>query len=196
VPQPFRDIPFPPFVARGATGGPSFSTSVVTLASGAEQRNILWANSRGKWNISTGIRTREQMLDVIAFFHVVKGRAYSFRFKDWNDYGATDQSMVEVTSTVWQLVKRYNIGGFEHVRTITKPVVGTVVVKVGASVVTPAGIDYQTGKVTFSSAPGSAPTASFEFDVPVRFETDHLPVQANAWDQQVVSQIDLTEVPE
>ncbi len=196
MPQPFRDIPFPPFVARGATGGPSFSTSVVTLASGAEQRNSLWANSRGKWNISTGIRTREQMLDVIAFFHVVKGRAYSFRFKDWNDYSATDQSMVEVTSTVWQLVKRYNIGGFEHVRTITKPVVGTAVVKVGASVVTPSGIDYQTGRVTFSSAPGSAPMASFEFDVPVRFETDHLPVQANAWDQQVVSQIDLTEVPE
>jgi uncharacterized protein (TIGR02217 family) len=168
----------------------------VTLASGAEQRNILWANSRGKWNISTGIRTREQMLEVIAFFHVVKGRAYSFRFKDWNDYNAVDQSMVEISATVWQLVKRYNIGGFEHVRTITKPVVGTVVVKVGASVVTPAGIDHQTGQVTLSSAPGSAPTASFDFDVPVRFDTDHLPVQANAWDQQVVSQIDLVEVPE
>lgn len=196
MPQPFRDISFPPFVARGATGGPSFSTSIVTLASGAEQRNVLWANSRGKWNVSTGIRTREQMLEVIAFFHVVKGRAYSFRLKDWNDYNAIDQSMVELSATVWQLVKRYNIGGFEHVRTITKPVVGTVVVKVGASVVTPASIDHQTGRVTFSSTPGSAPTANFDFDVPVRFDTDHLPVQANAWDQQIVSQIDLTEVPE
>jgi uncharacterized protein (TIGR02217 family) len=196
VPQPFRDISFPPYIARGATGGPSFSTSVVTLASGAEQRNSLWANARGKWNISTGIRTRAQMLEVIAFFHVVKGRAYSFRFKDWNDYDAVEQPMVEVSAMVWQLVKRYNIAGFEHVRTITKPVVGTVVVKVGGSPVTPAGIDYQTGQVTFASAPGSAPTASFEFDVPARFDTDNLPVQANAFDQQVVSQIDLVEVPE
>jgi uncharacterized protein (TIGR02217 family) len=196
MPLPFRDISFPPYVARGATGGPSFSTNVVTLASGAEERNVLWANARGKWNISTGIRTREQMLDVIAFFHVVKGRAYSFRFKDWNDYDAADQLMVEITPTVWQLVKRYDIGGFQHVRTITKPVVGTVTVKVGGSPVTPAGIDYLTGQVTFASAPGSNPTASFEFDVPVRFDTDHLPVQANAFDQQVVSQIDLVEVRE
>jgi uncharacterized protein (TIGR02217 family) len=169
---------------------------VVTLASGAEERNVLWANARGKWNISTGIRTREQMLDVIAFFHVVKGRAYSFRFKDWNDYDVADQLMVEITPTVWQLVKRYDIGGFQHVRTITKPVVGTVTVKVGGSPVTPAGIDYLTGQVTFASAPGSNPTATFEFDVPVRFDTDHLPVQANAFDQQVVSQIDLVEVRE
>ena len=42
MPQPFLDISFPPFVARGATGGPGFMTTVVTLGSGAEQRNILW----------------------------------------------------------------------------------------------------------------------------------------------------------
>ncbi len=196
MPQPFRDISFPPYVARGATGGPSFSTSVVTLASGAEQRNSLWANSRGKWNISTGIRTRTQMLEVIAFFHVVRGRAYSFRFKDWNDYQAADQAMVEVMPTVWQLVKRYSIAGFEHVRTITKPVAGTVTVKIAGSPVVPSEINPLTGTVTFASAPGSAATASFEFDVPVRFDTDHLPIEANAWDSQVVSQIDLVEVPE
>lgn len=196
MPLPFRDISFPPYVARGATGGPSFSTNVVTLASGAEERNILWANARSKWNISTGIRTRKQMLDVIAFFHVVKGRAYSFRFKDWNDYNATDQLMVEITPTVWQLVKRYDIGGFQHVRTITKPVVGTVIVMIDGSPIVPAGIDYLTGQVTSASDPSSNPTASFEFDVPARFDTDHLPVQANAFDQQVVSQIDLVEVRE
>ena len=44
------------------------------------------------------------------------------------------------------------------------------------------------------SAPGSAPTASFQFDVPVRFDTDILPVQASAWDLQIVNNIDLAEV--
>jgi uncharacterized protein (TIGR02217 family) len=196
MPQPFLDILFPPYVARGATGGPSFMTTVVTLGSGAEQRNILWANSRGKWNISTGIRTREQMLAVIAHFHVVKGRGYSFRFKDWNDYEATDVPLVDVSPTVWQLVKRYNVGGYEHVRKITKPVGGSVAVKVGGSPVTPSAVDYQTGLITFGSAPGLAPTATFQFDVPVRFDTDSLPVQANAWDQQVVREINLVEVVE
>ena len=196
MPQPFLDISFPDAVARGATGGPGFSTNVVTLGSGAERRNIQWADARGEWNISTGIRTRAEMQAVIAHFYIVKGRGYSFRFKDWTDYQATDQAMAEVTPTVWQLVKRYNIGGYEHVRTITKPVLGTVAIKVGGSPVVPSEIDYLTGLVTFGSAPGSAPTASMEFDVPVRFDTDKLPVQANAWDQQIVSQINLIEVKE
>ncbi len=196
MPQPFLDISFPDAVARGATGGPGFSTNVVTLGSGAERRNIQWANARGEWNISTGIRTRVEMQAVIAHFYIVKGRGYSFRFKDWNDYQATDLPMAQVTPTVWQLVKRYNIGGYEHVRTITKPVPGTVTCKIGGSPVAPASIDHLTGLVTFGSAPGSAPTATFDFDVPVRFDTDKLPVQANAWDQQIVPQINLIEVNE
>jgi uncharacterized protein (TIGR02217 family) len=71
-----------------------------------------------------------------------------------------------------------------------------VTCKVGGSPVVPSDIDYLTGFVTFASAPGSAPTASFDFDVPVRFDTDKLPVQANAWDQQIVPQINLIEVKE
>jgi uncharacterized protein (TIGR02217 family) len=196
VPQPFLDIDFPGSVARGATGGPGFSTQIVALASGAEQRNVNWSQARGRWNISTGIRSRADMAAVIAHFHVVKGRAYSFRFKDWNDFDATEQAMVQITPTVWQIVKRYNRSGYEHVRTITKPVAGSVTVKIAASTVTPTAIDAMTGQITFASAPGSAPTATFQFDVPVRFNTDSLPVQANAWDVQIVNDIDLVEVLE
>ena len=36
MPQPFLDIAFPGSVGRGATGGPGFSTQIVTLASGAD----------------------------------------------------------------------------------------------------------------------------------------------------------------
>jgi uncharacterized protein (TIGR02217 family) len=196
MPQPFLDISFPDAVARGATGGPGFSTNVATLGSGAERRNIQWADARGEWNISTVIRTRAEMQAVIAHFYVVKGRGYSFRFKDWNDYQAADVAMLEVSDTVWQLVKRYNVSGYEHVRSVAKPVAGTVTCKAGGSPVVPSSIDYLTGLVTFASPPGSAPTASFDFDVPVRFDTDKLPVQANAWDQQIVPQINLIEVKE
>lgn len=196
MPQPFLDISFPPYVARGATGGPEFMTQVVSLGSGAEQRNIQWANGRGRWNIGTGIRTRAQMLEVIGHFQVVKGRGYSFRFKDWNDYQALDATMMQVTPTVWQLVKRYTTGVYEHVRTTAKPVPGTVTTKIAGIPVIPASIDHLTGLVTFSAAPGSAPTASFQFDVPVRFDSDHLPVQAKSFDVQEVSQITLVEVPE
>ena len=196
MPQPFLDIAFPGSVGRGATGGPGFSTQIVTLASGAEQRNVNWSQARGRWNISTGIRSRADMAVVIAHFHVVRGRAYSFRFKDWNDYDAVDQPMAQISPVVWQIVKRYSRLGFEHVRTITKPVAGTVAVKIAGSSVVPAAIDALTGRVTFASAPSSVPTASFQFDVPVRFDTDSLPVQADAWDLQSVNNIDLVEVLE
>jgi uncharacterized protein (TIGR02217 family) len=60
----------------------------------------------------------------------------------------------------------------------------------------PAAIDNQTGRITFASAPGSAPTASFQVDVPVRFDIDSLPVQANAWDLEIVNSIDIVEALE
>ncbi len=59
-------------------------------------------------------------------------------------------------------------------------------IKVSGVVTVPSSIDYLTGLVTFASPPSPAPTASLDFDVPVRFDTDKLPVQANAWDQQIV----------
>ncbi len=193
---PFINVAFPDAVARGATGGPSFLTDIVTLGSSAEQRNICWAQAKCKFNIGTGIRTRAQMAAVIAHFRVAMGRAYSFPFKDWSDYDATDQQMVSSTTTVFQLVKRYSLGGGQHVRTITKPVNGSVLIKTNGLIVSPASIDYLTGLVIFSAPPAATPTATFQFSVPVRFDMDHLPIQVENWDQQTVSQIDLVEVPE
>jgi hypothetical protein len=42
------------------------------------------------------------------------------------------------------------------------------------------GLDHLTGLVTFISAPTAQPYADFLFDVPVRLDTDHLPVVAVA----------------
>lgn len=193
MPTPFLDISFPDAIARGATGGPGFLTDVVPLGSGGEQRNARWAAGKGKWNISTGIRTRDQMDAVIAHFRVTMGKAYSWRFKDWTDYNATDVDMVEVSSTVYQLVKRYTVGSNSIVRNITKPKSGTVAITVSGSPVSPT-IDYLTGLATFGSAPGATPKATFEFDVPARFDTDDLGITAQAYNNLIVQQIDVVEV--
>jgi uncharacterized protein (TIGR02217 family) len=196
MPQPFLDIAFPNDVARGSTGGPEFSTLIVPLASGSEQRNINWSEGRGRWNIGTGIKTRNQMIAVISHFRVCRGKGYSFRFRDWNDYDAVDQAMVQISPSIYQIVKRYNRSGYSQVRTITKPLNGSVICKVAGNVVAPQSIDHLTGKITFASPPASAPTCSYSFDIPVRFDTDYLPVQANAWDLQMVADIALVEVLE
>ena len=190
----FHDVRFPDAVARGATGGPEFSTDIIAVASSFEQRNVNWSAARAKYDISTGIRTREQMAEVIAFFRARKGRAYGFRFRDWNDFEAVSQPLAPTADPlVWQLVKQYASGPSADQRTITKPVAGTVLVRVNGNPVA-VTIDHLTGKATFGAAPAAQPYADFQFDVPVRFDADHLPVVAVAYHIQQVSSIALVEI--
>ena len=177
----FHEIQFPNDIAYGATGGPEFATSIVATASGYEQRNINWSAARGRWDVASGLKKQTQLDTLIAFFRARKGRAHGFRFKDWTDYKATAQALGtgNGTITTFQLIRTYSSGGNTDVRTITKPVAGTVKVYL-ASVQQMSGwsVNTTTGVITFSSAPGNGVTVSadYEFDVPVRFDTDRMAV--------------------
>ena len=76
-------------------------------------------------------------------------------------------------------MKRYASGAQSWTRAIAKPVAGTVRIAFGG-LEQPSGwsVDTTTGLVAFSVEPGAgvAITAGFEFDVPVRFDTDALDV--------------------
>jgi uncharacterized protein (TIGR02217 family) len=87
----FHEVRFPDDIAYGATGGPEYLTSVVSMASGYEQRNANWSAARGKWNVASGLKHQAQLNTLIAFFRARKGKAYGFRFKDWTDYKVTDR---------------------------------------------------------------------------------------------------------
>jgi uncharacterized protein (TIGR02217 family) len=81
--------------------------------------------------------------------------------------------------TQFQLVKRYPSGSVIELRTITKPVAGTVKIYLdGIEQLSGWSVDTATGLVPFSIAPTLTVevTADFEFDVPVRFDTDHMAV--------------------
>src|ERR1700690_454276 len=153
----FHEVQFPTDIAYGAQGGPQYSTSVVITASGFEQRNSLWATSRMAWNVATGLKKQAQLDTLIAFFRARKGRAYGFRFKDWSDYQATAQALGtgDGTTHTFQLVKNYTSGPASEIRTIKKPVTGTVVVYL-AGVMQSSGwsVDTTTGIVSFVTAPG------------------------------------------
>jgi uncharacterized protein (TIGR02217 family) len=71
-----------------------------------------------------------------------------------------------------------------EVRTITKPVAGTVKVYLdGIEQLSGWSADTTTGLVTFGMAPalGVEVTADFEFDVPVRFDADHMAVTIESY---------------
>ena len=149
-----------------------------------------WANSRRRYDVAYGIRRADDLAAVVAFFEARCGRLHGFRFKDWGDYksclpsqtpGLTDQLIGtgDGATTAFQLVKRYSSGGQSWARTIAKPVASTVQVAVdGTELASGWEIDRKTGILAFDAAPasGSSVTAGFQFDVPVRFDTDQLDV--------------------
>jgi uncharacterized protein (TIGR02217 family) len=186
----FHEVRFPDNISRGARGGPERRTQIVELASGDEERNASWANSRRRYDVAYGIRRADDLAAVVAFFEARNGRLHGFRYKDWADYKsalpslaitATDQQIGTGTGSLqtFQLAKRYTSGPQTWVRTITKPVTGTVRVALG-TVEQLSGwtLDAATGVITFTTAPagGVIVRAGFEFDVPVRFDSDTLDV--------------------
>lgn len=175
----FDEVRFPVDIAYGSTGGPQYATDIVTTAGGHEQRNANWANARARYNVAHGVKNKAQLDALIAFFRARQGKARGFRFKDWMDFSASNQliGVGDAEKTVFQITKHYISGAVEEQRMIHKPVSGTVkIYKNGVLQTSGVTIDHTRGLVTFSSPPANAVlvVADYEFDVPVRFDTDHL----------------------
>jgi len=195
----FHEVQFPPDIAYGASGGPGYSTTVVTTVSGHERRNANWAAARGKWNVAHGLKKREQVAALIAFFRARKGRAHGFRFKDWTDYQAFAQGIGvgDGATKSFQLVKHYASGGETETRVIAKPVPGTVRLYTdGVEATAGWSVDTATGLVTFTTAPASGVqlTADFAFDVPVRFDSDRMEITIETWQLGSWGQIPIVEI--
>ena len=200
----FHEIQFPTAVAFHATGGPERKTEIVTLGSGFEERNAVWANSRRRYDAGTGIRTLDDIHAVIAFFEARLGRLHAFRFKDPLDFKScapqatpspTDQPLTTIDATTFQLAKTYTSGPSSWTRAIAKPVAGTVRVAVaGTEQHTGFTLDTTTGRVAFTSAPSGQVTAGFEFDTPVRFDTDALTINLAGFTAGEVPNVPLVEV--
>lgn len=195
----FVEIQFPPDISYGSSGGPEYTTDIVTSQNGYEQRNVSWEQARARFNVAHGVKTKAQLDTLIAFFRARKGRAHGFRFKDWTDYQAAAQVLGtgDGVVTQFQLVKNYTSGAVTETRIIAKPVAGSVQVYKNG-VVQPSGVSVNTatGLVTFTVAPaiGVVVSASFEFDVPVRFDTDRLSARLEAYGVHSWQDISLVEV--
>jgi uncharacterized protein (TIGR02217 family) len=208
----FHDIRFPTAISRAAQGGPERRTDVVVLGSGAEERNARWADSRRSWNAGYGVKSLNDLHAIIAFFEERRGRLHGFRWRDPSDWkscppqdasGALDQAIGEGdgTTIAFQLVKTYGSAFSPWTRDIKKPVAGSVLVAVDGVVQTPVTaytVDAATGQVLFQ--PGHVPgegdliTAGFEFDVPVRFDTDKLEINIQGFRHGAIPSIPVVEI--
>ena len=206
----FHEIRFPANLSFGSVGGPERRTEVVTLANGYEERNTPWAHSRRRYDAGVSMRSLDDLETLISFFEARRGQLFGFRWKDWADFKSCapsqevdyrDQLLAtgDGSTTAFQLVKTYRSGAFTYSRPIQKPVVGSV--KLGlhgdAQIETVHyEVDTATGIVTFESAPaaGAEVTAGFEFDVPVRFDTDRVETSVASFKAGDVPSVPVVEV--
>ncbi|MBY0356256.1 MAG: DUF2460 domain-containing protein [Rickettsiales bacterium] len=195
----FIETRFPDDISYGSSGGPGYSTSIVATDGGYEKRNVRWQQARTRYNVAHGVKNLAQLEALIAFFRARKGRAFGFRFKDWSDFQGIGQSLGsgDGTRTQFQLIKSYSSGGVSETRIIHKPVAGSVKIYRN-SVLVSSGVTTSTsnGMVQFSTPPanGVLISADFEFDVPVRFDTDSLSASLDAYGVHSWQDIALVEV--
>ncbi|MEL6956345.1 MAG: DUF2460 domain-containing protein [Pseudomonadota bacterium] len=200
----FHEVRFPLAVAFGAVGGPERRTEIVTLASGAEHRNAVWAGSRRRFDVGGAIQTLDELHDVLAFFEARRGPLHGFRFRDFTDDRSCspDQSMSALDQvlgvgdgvrTSFQLIKRYG----DVVRLILKPVFGTVTVALdGTTLAMGWSVDVATGLLEFDTppAPDVEITAGFEFDCPVRFASDRIEASVEGVSSGRIAKVELIEL--
>lgn len=207
----FHEVRFPTAISKGAQGGPERRTDVVVLGSGYEERNSRWANSRRTYNAGYGIVSLDALYDVIAFFEERRGRLHGFRWRDHSDWKsgrpeaqttALDQVIGTGTGAqaTFQLKKTYGQSHAPWTRTITKPVANTVKLAV-AGAAKPSStftVNTATGIVTFLAGhiplAGQTITAGFEFDVPVRFDTDRLEINLAGFEAGAIPNIPIVEI--
>lgn len=202
----FHEIRFPSGISFGATGGPERKTEIVTLANGHEERNSPWAHSRRRFDAGFGMRSLDDLQEVIAFFEARMGQLYGFRWKDWSDWkscapsaeiSATDQKIGvgDGVQTEFALRKTYVSGPHEYTRPIAKPVEGSVRVAVDG-VETPVTVESSTGLIQFATAPGAGTEirAGYAFDVPVRFDTDHIATTVAGFTHGEIPSVPVIEV--
>ncbi|MBP0480990.1 DUF2460 domain-containing protein [Sagittula salina] len=206
----FHEVRFPADLSFGSVGGPERRTDIVTLTSGFEERNTPWAHSRRRYDAGLGLRSLDDVSAMIEFFEARQGQLFGFRWKDWADYkscvpSATVSSTDKViahgdgVTTSFQLIKTYRSGDAAYARPITKPVSGTVVAAVQGDDLYEGvhfEIDTATGIITFMEAPmiGVEISAGFEFDVPVRFDTDRINVSVSSFRAGQVPDVPVVEV--
>ncbi|KQS54016.1 glycoside hydrolase family 24 [Brevundimonas sp. Leaf363] len=189
----FHEASLPARLAFGSTGGVERRTEIVTLASGFERRSTPWALGRRRYLIGAGLRSLEDFAALTAFFEARRGRLYGFRFRDFADFSAVDEAigLGDGVRTSFQLTKAYG----EVSRPIRKPVAGSVSVTVNG-VAAPCAVDAATGLATLPTAPGvgAAVSASFQFDTPVRFDSDRIEVTLESFDAGRMAAMPLIEV--
>lgn len=195
VVEAFDDVQFPLELGREAEVAPEFSTAIVMSAGGRESRNAGWAGARTRYDAGPGVRSEGDIAALLDFFRARRGPARGFRLRDPFDAAGVDERIGtgDGVARTFALLKLYG----ESERRITRPVAGTVRIMIDGTETH--GFVLEPGGVIVLDTPpalGAVVTASFAFDVPVRFAEDRLTVARSTFHAGVAPSVPLIELRE
>lgn len=202
----FHDICFPSNISMRSSGGPERRTRIIALAGGHEERNSPWRHSRRRYDAGYGVRSLDDLHEVISFFEARQGRLYSFRWKDWSDWKscapskditAFDQHIATADGeqNTFQLIKAYSSGASTYRRPISLPSALKLALD-GQEQTSGFTLDPLSGQLTFEVPPiaGMPLTAGFIFHVKARFDTDMLDINLEGFRAGNIPSIPIAEV--
>ena len=151
----------------GASFNDSYEVNIVTTSGGNEYRSLIHPFPARTFDVSFMLEKQDTYDTLLSMWHRAHGKFAGFRircFDEWSSNGsigtptAFDQSMLLVSSGVYQLRKIYGTNGTAGAtgypyRLIKKPVSGTVRVAIGVTEIRSADwlVSTTTGLVTFAS---------------------------------------------
>lgn len=181
----FHDVLFPPQISYGTRGSVEFSSHVVETPGGSRFVNSNWQKARAAFDVAANLQSQSELDAIRSFFYQRMGKVHSFRFKDWSNFklaNAIQGVAVNIlTEGAFQIYQWHVSGAYSYARKITKPVNGTLAVRVDDALQVEGEsndytANYSTGIVTFNAgkvpANGAVISVDCEFDLHVQFDTD------------------------
>lgn len=163
----FLEERLPLDVRMGASYADEFNVDITTTRGGSENRRLVHPFPVRQFTIQYALSRDDLWRKVIAMYYRAYGMYAGFRVRCMDDFSTNantgtptpfDEPMAFVSTGVYQLQNVYGSGGTPlsiglPVRTIFKPVAGTVRVGVAGVEIPQVGwtVDTTTGKVTFAA---------------------------------------------
>ncbi len=196
----FHNIRLPSSLARYLQGGPVFNTLIATASSGYELRKLERQIPIYCYKASNCLLNKEEYEEIISFFNARRGKAYSFRLKDYFDYEVYNQVIGigggDNNSKKYQLIKQYIDPVNSFSRVISLPVKDTIKVITHSGDEIKINSNHDNGEITIEESikEGEFLVASFQFDVKVRFNNDFLNFRISEEGYIILDEVSLIEV--
>lgn len=166
--------------AYGWNGGPEFSTRIVPLLNGRENRNADWQQYRNRYTLPFQNIDASGYANIRQMFEVCRGQLHCFLYSDPLARAAVNQLFATgdgVTDT-FQLTTLSVLDGVSYQRGVYAiPDAGVVTVTVNGTPTSAFTIDRDRGLIVFDTPPANDALLRWTgpFDIWVRFNNDWLP---------------------